>query len=84
MGVSGFSYLDGEDTEANVGLFDCLAAARWTSKFIHKFGGDRRRITAAGQSAGAGMLYYMTTLDGGKGELPFQKVYMDPLPRNSC
>ncbi|CAG9988634.1 unnamed protein product [Clonostachys byssicola] len=76
MGLSGFSYTEGDDMEANVGLFDCLVAARWTSKFIHKFGGDGRRITAAGQSAGAGMLYYMTTLDGGKGELPFQKLFI--------
>jgi carboxylesterase type B len=74
MGVSGFSYAKGQDMDANVGLFDNLEAARWTSKFIQKFGGDRKRITAAGQSAGAGMLYYMSILQGGRGKLPFQRV----------
>lgn len=60
--------------DANVGLYDCLAAAEWTAKFIHKFGGSGKRITAMGQSAGAGILYYMTVLNGGKGKLPFQQV----------
>lgn len=74
MGVEGFSYATGQDMDANVGLFDCLAAAEWTNKHIDKFGGDPRHITAAGQSAGAGMLYYMSVLNRGEGTLPFQQV----------
>jgi hypothetical protein len=74
VGLSGFTFSKGEDLDANVGVFDCLAAAQWTSKYIRKFGGDGKRITVAGQSAGAGMIYYMSALYGGKGKLPFQQV----------
>lgn len=76
MGISGFAYSEEEDMDANAGLFDCLAAAEWTSKYIHHFGGSGNRITAAGQSAGAGMLYYMSVLDGGEGVLPFQRMFV--------
>lgn len=72
--MPGWGYSKGLDMDINVGLFDALAAVEWTSRYIEKFGGDRKRITASGQSAGAGMLYYLSTLHGGKGKLPFQKV----------
>ncbi|KAH6854598.1 Alpha/Beta hydrolase protein [Chaetomium sp. MPI-CAGE-AT-0009] len=77
MGVSGFTWADGEDLDGNVGMLDCLAAAEWTSTYIHKFGGHKKRITAIGQSAGAGILYYLTVLDGGQGKpLPFQQAFI--------
>jgi carboxylesterase type B len=76
MGVSGFSWSDKHDVDSNIGLFDCLAAAQWTFEYIHKFGGDRNQITAGGQSAGAGMLYYMSGLYGGDGRLPFQQAFL--------
>lgn len=60
--------------DANVGLLDCLAAAEWTSRYIERFGGDSKRVTVIGQSAGAGMIDLMTNLDGGEGKLPFQQV----------
>jgi carboxylesterase type B len=60
--------------DANLGLHDCLAAAEWTSKLIARFGGDPGRVTAIGQSAGAGMIGLMTVLNGGRGVLPFQRV----------
>lgn len=74
--MSGFMYSEDEDMDANIGLFDCLAATEWTRKYIHKFGGDASRITAMGESAGAGILYYMSTLDGGAAELPFQQMFL--------
>ncbi|KAK2593461.1 hypothetical protein QQS21_008834 [Conoideocrella luteorostrata] len=76
LGVAGWTYAAGEDMDGNVGMLDCLAAAEWTTKHIRKFGGDGKRITAIGQSAGAGMLYYMMALNGGKGELPFQQAFL--------
>lgn len=77
MGVSGFTWADGEDLDGNVGMLDCLAAARWTATHIHKFGGHGKHITVIGQSAGAGMIYYMMVLNGGKGEpLPFQQAFI--------
>lgn len=71
MGMAGWSYSENEDMDANAGLFDCLAAAEWTLRFIHKFGGDGKRITASRESAGACSLYYMSGLNGGKGKPPF-------------
>ncbi|KAH6630678.1 Alpha/Beta hydrolase protein [Chaetomium sp. MPI-SDFR-AT-0129] len=80
MGVSGFTWAQGEDLDGNVGLLDCLAAAEWTSKYIHHFGGDPQRITAIGQSAGAGILYYLTVLHDAHGTLdtplPFQQIFI--------
>ena len=32
-------YSANQDMDANVGLFDSLASAEWTAKYIHKFGG---------------------------------------------
>jgi carboxylesterase type B len=77
MGVSGFTWADGEDLDGNVGMLDCLAAAEWTAKHIHKFGGHSKRVTVMGQSAGAGIIYYMTVLNGGRGKpLPFQNALL--------
>ena len=55
---------------ANAGMHDCLAAAEWTSKYISRFGGDPDRITAMGQSAGAGIIGLSTVLNGGEGTPP--------------
>lgn len=72
--MPGWTYAAGEDMDANLGILDCLAAAEWTAKFIDRFGGNSDQYTVIGESAGAGMLYYMTTLHGGEGTLPFQQV----------
>lgn len=77
MGMPGFTWADGEDLEGNVGMLDCLAAAEWTAKHIHKFGGDGECVTVIGQSAGAGMIYYMIVLNGDHGKpLPFQQAFI--------
>jgi carboxylesterase type B len=72
--MPGWTSLPGLDMDANVGLYDCLAAAEWTSKYITKFGGDACRVTVMGQSAGAGIINLLMVLNGGDGELPFQRV----------
>ena len=72
--MPGWTSVPGQDMDANVGLHDCLAAAEWTSKYIERFGGDPNRITVMGQSAGGGIINLATTLNGGKGKLPFQQV----------
>lgn len=76
LGVSGFMYSAKQDMDANVGLFDSLAAAEWTAKYIHKFGGDASRFSVIGESAGAGILYYLTTLQSGEAALPFQQAFI--------
>ncbi|KAK4119128.1 putative lipase 2 [Parathielavia appendiculata] len=74
LGLPGWTYMPGEDMTANLGMHDCLAAVGWTSEYIRRFGGDPRRVTVLGQSAGAGIIGLLTVLDGGKGKLPFQQA----------
>lgn len=64
--MSGFTDSAGQGMDANVGLFDSSTVAEWTAKNIHKFEGDSARISVTGESAGAGMLYYLTTLHDGE------------------
>ncbi|MFI5607146.1 carboxylesterase/lipase family protein [Amycolatopsis sp. NPDC051903] len=52
LGVFGFLALDGV-APANLGIADQLAALEWVRDNIAAFGGDPRRVTLAGQSAGA-------------------------------
>jgi len=51
LAAEGFLYLD--DSVANLGLLDQLAALRWVQGNISAFGGDPARVTVAGESAGA-------------------------------
>ncbi|KAK2871625.1 hypothetical protein FQN49_002997 [Arthroderma sp. PD_2] len=76
MGLYGWSSSPSEDTDANVGLQDTLAALQWTRKYISKFGGDPRRITAFGESAGAGMIDLLLVAKGGKEDLPFNRAFI--------
>lgn len=50
----GFLALDDGVTNGNFGLADQITALRWVEKYIKAFGGDPKRITIFGQSAGAG------------------------------
>ncbi|KAH8799813.1 putative lipase 2 [Xylogone sp. PMI_703] len=76
LGVSGWAYMPGQDMVANAGLHDCLAAAKWTSKYIHLFGGDPNRVTVMGESSGAAIIGLLTALNSGKGKLPFQQAFI--------
>jgi len=52
LGFDGFGYIDG--APANRGVRDWLAALEWVQQNIAAFGGDPRRVTIGGQSAGGG------------------------------
>lgn len=53
LGAEGFSVLDG--APLNLGLADQMAALRWVQAEIERFGGDPRRVTVFGQSAGGAL-----------------------------
>lgn len=52
LGFEGFGWVDG--APANRGVLDWLMALEWVQENIANFGGDPRRVTIAGQSAGGG------------------------------
>ncbi|KAK8782912.1 hypothetical protein V5799_015747 [Amblyomma americanum] len=88
--VSVFGYLNSgtEDVPGNMGLQDQLLAARWLHANVEHFGGDRERITAAGQSAGAISIsmHMVSPLMSQYG--PFRRAFLlsaaaqTPLPQN--
>ena len=76
---------DDESIDTNVGLHDVRAAMEWIAKYIHKFGGDKSKITVMGESAGGGVLLHTITANGGKGTPPpFQQVFIYPSPSPSA
>ncbi len=58
LGALGFLAL-GDDADANCGLRDQLAALGWVREHADRFGGDPRRVTVIGESAGAGSLLHL-------------------------
>ncbi|KKY14853.1 putative carboxylesterase family protein [Diplodia seriata] len=53
------------DITPNAALHDQRLALRWVQSHIHLFGGDRARVTAMGESAGAGAIAHHITAYGG-------------------
>jgi para-nitrobenzyl esterase len=52
---------------ANFGVMDSIAALEWVQKNIAAFGGDPKRVTIFGESAGAGMVANLMTIPQAKG-----------------
>jgi para-nitrobenzyl esterase len=52
---------------ANFGVMDSIAALQWVQKNIAAFGGDPKRVTIFGESAGAGMVANLMTIPQAKG-----------------
>ena len=77
--LGAFGWLSGptfqEDGTSNAGLHDQRFALEWIQKHISKFGGDPKRVTVFGESAGGGSIMGQITAYGGnKGPAPFSQV----------
>src|SRR5579862_4083410 len=57
----------GHNASGNYALMDLAATLRWVQKNIAAFGGDPRRVTIAGESAGATLVSVMVGSPEGKG-----------------
>lgn len=77
LNAFGFTYFHGLDParfDANIGLYDQIAALRFVKENIRAFGGDPDNIMAAGQSAGAASILALIGTDEAEGL--FSKAFM--------
>jgi carboxylesterase type B len=92
--LGAFGFLGGNDVKKNgalnAGLLDMNFALKWAQSNIAKFGGDAKKVTIAGESAGAAAVLYQAQAYGGKQKetlfqnvitaspwLPYQHAYND-------
>lgn len=65
FGFFAFPELTREDPDhglrANYGMLDAIASLKWLKKNIESLGGDPKRVTIYGQSAGAAQVYNLLT-----------------------
>lgn len=66
LGTDGFLYL-GDGDHANLGLQDQVAALRWVRDNIAVFGGDPKRVTVFGESAGAMSIAMLLAMPSARG-----------------
>ena len=59
--ISGPAVKQGGGVE-NAALYDQKFALEWVQRHISKFGGDPKRVTVAGESAGGGSVLYQVSV----------------------
>lgn len=73
-----YGWLTGKtaETEAvsNAGLHDQIAVFKWVNKYISLFGGNPQDVSAWGESAGGGSIYYLLTQQGGTQDPLFRRA----------
>lgn len=77
--LGAFGFLSSEDVKANgtlnAGLLDMNFALQWVQTNIKSFGGDPKRVTIAGESAGgAAVMYQAMAYGGAQNSSLFQNV----------
>ena len=67
--LGAFGFLSSDEVrrygKVNAGLLDQNFALQWVQTHIEKFGGDPKRVTLAGESAGAGAVMLQAMAYGG-------------------
>ncbi|GBM20686.1 Acetylcholinesterase-1 [Araneus ventricosus] len=61
LGLFGFLTSNTKDAPGNVGMYDIVMALQWVNDNIESFGGDKKRITLFGESAGSIALSLLCT-----------------------
>ncbi|XP_078042538.1 juvenile hormone esterase-like [Augochlora pura] len=59
LGALGFLSLSRSEALGNAGLKDQVLALKWVQQNIAKFGGDPRRVTIFGESAGSAVIHFL-------------------------
>ena len=77
--LGAFGFLSSDEVHRfgtpNAGILDQNFALQWVQTYIHLFGGDRLRVTIAGESAGGGSVMLQAMAFGGyQGDSLFSNV----------
>ena len=67
LGLEGFVPFHDDEPHRYRGTDDCVLALEWVQKNIEHFGGDPTNVTLIGQSAGGGIVLWLSRLDHYRG-----------------
>jgi carboxylesterase type B len=78
--LGAYGFLAGTTVEKdglpNAGLYDQRAVLQWIQDYIHLVGGDKRQVSARGQSAGASAIMHHLTAFGGTQDPLFSRAIL--------